>query len=167
MGGSVPKQYIPAVEKGLRECLPSGVLAGYPVTGLRAVLYDGSYHDVDSSEMAFKLAAAIAFKEGLKNAQPTLLEPIMRLKIRIPEAYLGDIMGDMNKRRGRILGIDMAEGMQIVNAEAPQAELSKYATDLRSMTQGRGRFIAEFERYDEAPAAESEKIVKARQAEHN
>ena len=167
VGGSVPKQYIPAVEKGLRECLPSGVLAGYPVTGLRAVLYDGSYHDVDSSEMAFKLAAAIAFKEGLKNAQPTLLEPIMRLKIRIPEAYLGDIMGDMNKRRGRILGIDMAEGMQIVNAEAPQAELSKYATDLRSMTQGRGRFIAEFERYDEAPAAESEKIVKARQAEHN
>ena len=135
VGGSVPKQYIPAVEKGLRECLPSGVLAGYPVTGLRAVLYDGSYHDVDSSEMAFKLAAAIAFKEGLKNAQPTLLEPIMRLKIRIPEAYLGDIMGDMNKRRGRILGIDMAEGMQIVN--------------------------------DEVPAAESEKIVRARQAENN
>ena len=167
VGGSVPKQYIPAVEKGLRECLPSGVLAGYPVTGLRAVLYDGSYHDVDSSEMAFKLAAAIAFKEGLKNAQPTLLEPIMRLKIRIPEAYLGDIMGDMNKRRGRILGIDMAEGMQIVNAEAPQSELSKYATDLRSMTQGRGRFIAEFERYDEVPAAESEKIVRARQAENN
>ena len=165
VGGSVPKQYIPAVEKGLRECLPHGVLAGYPVTGLRAVLYDGSYHDVDSSEMAFKLAAAIAFKEGLKNANPVLLEPIMKLKIAIPEAYLGDIMGDMNKRRGRILGIDMMEEMQIVNAEAPQAGLAKYATDLRSMTQGRGKFVAELERYEEVPFAESEKIVKARAAE--
>ena len=165
VGGSVPKQYIPAVEKGLIECLPHGVLAGYPVTGLRAVLYDGSYHDVDSSEMAFKLAAALAFKDGLKNANPVLLEPVMKMKIAIPESYLGDIMGDMNKRRGRILGIDMMEDMQVVNAEAPQAEIQKYATDLRSMTQGRGRFVAELERYDEVPFAESEKIVKARQAE--
>ena len=165
VGGSVPKQYIPAVEKGLIECLPHGVLAGYPVTGLRAVLYDGSYHDVDSSEMAFKLAAAIAFKEGLKNAKPVLLEPVMRLKIAIPESYLGDIMGDMNKRRGRILGIDMLEDMQVVNAEAPQAELQKYATDLRSMTQGRGKFMSELARYEEVPPAESEKIVKARAAE--
>lgn len=165
VGGSVPKQYIPAVEKGLIECLPHGVLAGYPVTGLRAVLYDGSYHDVDSSEMAFKLAAALAFKEGLKNASPCLLEPIMRLKIAIPENFLGDIMGDMNKRRGRILGIDMMEGMQIVNAEAPQAEIQKYATDLRSMTQGRGKFMAELARYEEVPAPEAEKIIKARAAE--
>ena len=165
VGGSVPKQYIPAVEKGLIECLPHGVLAGYPVTGLRAVLYDGSYHDVDSSEMAFKLAAAIAFKEGLKNASPCLLEPVMKLKIAIPEAFLGDIMGDMNKRRGRILGIDMLEGLQIVNAEAPQAEIQKYATDLRSMTQGRGKFMAELARYEEVPAAEADKIVKARAAE--
>ncbi len=165
VGGSVPKQYIPAVEKGLIECLPHGVLAGYPVTGLRAVLYDGSYHDVDSSEMAFKLAAAIAFKEGLKNASPCLLEPVMKLKIAIPEAFLGDIMGDMNKRRGRILGIDMLEGLQIVNAEAPQAEIQKYATDLRSMTQGRGKFMAELARYEEVPAAEAEKIIKARAAE--
>ena len=165
VGGSVPKQYIPAVEKGLIECLPHGVLAGYPVTGLRAVLYDGSYHDVDSSEMAFKLAAALAFKEGLKNASPCLLEPIMKLKIAIPEAYLGDIMGDMNKRRGRILGIDMIEGMQVVNAEAPQSELQKYATDLRSMTQGRGKFMAELSRYEEVPAPEAEKIIKARAAE--
>ena len=165
VGGSVPKQYIPAVEKGLIECLPHGVLAGYPVTGLRAVLYDGSYHDVDSSEMAFKLAAALAFKEGLKNANPVLLEPIMKMKIAIPESYLGDIMGDMNKRRGRILGIDMMEDMQVVNAEAPQAEIQKYATDLRSMTQGRGRFIAELERYDEVPFTESEKIIKARLTE--
>ena len=165
VGGSVPKQYIPAVEKGLIECLPHGVLAGYPVTGLRAVLYDGSYHDVDSSEMAFKLAAALAFKEGLKNAKPVLLEPIMKLKIAIPESYLGDIMGDMNKRRGRILGIDMLEDMQVVNAEAPQAELQKYATDLRSMTQGRGKFMSELARYEEVPPAESEKIVKARAEE--
>ena len=132
VGGSVPKQYIPAVEKGLIECLPHGVLAGYPVTGLRAVLYDGSYHDVDSSEMAFKLAAALAFKEGLKNAKPVLLEPVMKLKIAIPENFLGDIMGDMNKRRGRILGIDMMEGMQVVNAEAPQAEIQRYATTRRT-----------------------------------
>ena len=165
VGGSVPKQYIPAVEKGLIECLPHGVLAGYPVTGLRAVLYDGSYHDVDSSEMAFKLAAALAFKEGLKNAKPVLLEPVMKLKIAIPENFLGDIMGDMNKRRGRILGIDMMEGMQVVNAEAPQAEIQRYATDLRSMTQGRGKFTAELARYEEVPAGEAEKIVKARQAE--
>ena len=165
VGGSVPKQYIPAVEKGLIECLPHGVLAGYPVTGLRAVLYDGSYHDVDSSEMAFKLAAALAFKEGLKNAKPVLLEPVMKLKIAIPENFLGDIMGDMNKRRGRILGIDMLEGMQVVNAEAPQAEIQRYATDLRSMTQGRGKFTAELARYEEVPAGEAEKIVKARQAE--
>ena len=165
VGGSVPKQYIPAVEKGLIECLPHGVLAGYPVTGLRAVLYDGSYHDVDSSEMAFKLAAALAFKEGLKNAKPVLLEPIMKLKIAIPESYLGDIMGDMNKRRGRILGIDMLEDMQVVNAEAPQAELQKYATDLRSMTQGRGKFMSELVRYEEVPPAEAEKIVKARAEE--
>ena len=165
VGGSVPKQYIPAVEKGFVECLPHGVLAGYPVTGLRAVLYDGSYHDVDSSEMAFKLAAALAFKEGLKNARPVLLEPIMKLKIGIPEAYLGDIMGDMNKRRGRILGIDLVDNMQVVNAEAPQAELQKYATDLRSMTQGRGKFAMELARYEEVPPAEAEKIVKARAAE--
>lgn len=165
VGGSVPKQYIPAVEKGLIECLSHGVLAGYPVTGLRAVLYDGSYHDVDSSEMAFKLAAAIAFKDGLKNASPCLLEPIMRLKIAIPENFLGDIMGDMNKRRGRILGIDMLENMQLVNAEAPQAEIQKYATDLRSMTQGRGKFMAELARYEEVPAPEAEKIIKMRAAE--
>ena len=165
VGGSVPKQYIPAVEKGLIECLPHGVLAGYPVTGLRAVLYDGSYHDVDSSEMAFKLAAALAFMEGMENAKPVLLEPGMKLKIAIPENFLGDIMGDMNKRRGRILGIDMLEGMQVVNAEAPQAEIQRYATDLRSMTQGRGKFTAELARYEEVPAGEAEKIVKARQAE--
>ena len=117
--------------------------------------------------MAFKLAAALAFKEGLKNAKPVLLEPVMKLKIAIPENFLGDIMGDMNKRRGRILGIDMLEDMQIVNAEAPQAEIQKYATDLRSMTQGRGKFTAELARYEEVPAGEADKIVKARAAEQS
>lgn len=165
VGGAVPRQYIPAVEKGLRECLSSGVLAGYPVTGLRAVLYDGSYHDVDSSEMAFKIAASLAFKDGLKAANPVLLEPIMRVKIMIPDSYTGDILGDMNKRRGRILGMDMSDGKQVITAEAPAAELAKYATDLRSMTQGRGRFVDEVAGYEEVPFAEAEKIIKARASE--
>ena len=130
VGGSVPKQYIPAVEKGIRECLGTGVLAGYPVTGLKAVLYDGSYHEVDSSEMAFKAAANIAFKEGLKNAKPVLLEPIMKLRVIIPEAYFGAVMGDIVKRRGRIVGTDVAEGKTVLSAEVPQSEILKYATDL-------------------------------------
>ncbi len=150
VGGTVPKAYIPAVEKGIRECLSQGVLAGYPVVNLKAVLYDGSYHDVDSSEMAFKLAASLAYKEGLKNASPVMLEPIYRLEITVPESYLGDIMGDLNKRRGRIQGIDLGEdGMQVIHAEAPLAEILKYATDLRSMTQGRGSYDLEFVRYEE------------------
>ena len=162
----MPKQYIPAVEKGLIECLPHGVLAGYPVTGLRAVLYDGSYHDVDSSEMAFKLAAALAFKEGLKNAKPVLLETHHETAHRHPpNPTSATSWGDMNKRRGRILGIDMLEGLQVVNAEAPQSEIQKYATDLRSMTQGRGKFSAELVRYEEVPAPEAEKIIQAREAE--
>ncbi len=165
VGGSVPKQYIPAIEKGLRECLPKGVLAGYPVVGLKAVVYDGSYHDVDSSEMAFKLAASIAFKEGLKNARPVLLEPMMSVEITVPESYMGDILGDMNKRRGRILGMDAVDGKQVIHAEAPQTEMFKYATDLRSMTQGRGFFSMNFERYEEAPAPIAEKVAKERAAE--
>ncbi len=151
VGGSVPKQYIPAVEKGLRECVVNGVLAGYPVVGLKAVIYDGSYHDVDSSEMAFKLAASQAFKEGLKNAKPVLLEPIHSYEITVPESSLGDIMGDMNKRRGRILGIDAVGSKQIIHAEAPLGEMFKYATDLKSMTSGRGKFTSKFERYEDAP----------------
>ena len=151
MGGSVPKQYIPAVEKGLMECLPHGVLAGYPVIRVRAVLYDGSYHDVDSSEAAFKAAAEIAFKEGIKNASPVLLEPLSKLKIAVPEQYVGDVMGDLNKRRGRIIGMDTEGGMQVITAEAPQGELLTYATSLRSMTQGRGKFTESFARYEQAP----------------
>lgn len=151
VGGTVPKQYIPAVEKGLTECLPHGVLAGYPVIRMRAVLYDGSYHEVDSSEAAFKAAAEIAFKEGMKNASPVLLEPLSRLKIAVPEQYVGDVMGDLNKRRGRIIGMDAQDDMQVVTAEAPQAELLTYATSLRSMTQGRGKFSETFARYEQAP----------------
>ncbi len=162
-GGSVPKQYIPAVEKGLKECLPNGVLAGYPVVNLKAVLYDGSYHDVDSNENAFKMAASLAFKKGVKEAKPVLLEPIMKTEIIIPEDYLGDIMGDMNKRRGRILGMDqLANGKQIVHAEAPQAELFSYASDLRSMTQARGSFTIEFERYEQAPKEIEDKVIESR-----
>lgn len=150
VGGTVPKSYIPAVEKGIRECIAHGVLAGYPVVNLKAVLYDGSYHDVDSSEMAFKLAASLAYREGLKNASPVMLEPIYSLDVTVPEAFLGDIMGDLNKRRGRILGIDLNEdGNQIIHAEAPLAEILKYATDLRSMTQGRGSYDSAFLRYEE------------------
>ncbi|MDR1094105.1 MAG: elongation factor G [Clostridiales bacterium] len=151
VGGSVPKSYIPAVEKGLTECAKTGVLAGYPVVNLRCVLTDGSYHDVDSSEMAFKLAAALAFKKGCAEAGPVLLEPVMSVEIQIPDNYLGDIMGDLNRRRGRILGMESAGGLQAIAAEAPMSEMFKYSTDLRSMTQGRGRFTMELARYEEAP----------------
>lgn len=159
VGGAVPKSYFPAVEKGLRECLPKGPLAGYPVTGLKAVLYDGSYHDVDSSEMAFKLAAALAFKDGLKNAKPVLLEPVYRLKIAVPEAYLGDVMGDVNKRRGRIMGTNTEGETTVVTAEIPQAEIQKYTTELRSLTRGSGKFAAEFLDYEEVPPQVAEKIA--------
>ena len=162
MGGTVPKQYIPAVEKGLVECLPHGVLAGYPVIRLKAVLYDGSYHDVDSSEAAFKAAAELAFKEGLKNASPVLLEPLSRLRIAVPEQFVGDVMGDLNKRRGRILGMDTQDDMQIVTAEAPKGELLTYATALRSMTQGRGRFSETFARYEQAPESVLQAVQQAK-----
>lgn len=160
-GGSVPKQYIPAVEKGLRESLESGVLAGFPVTNIKATLYDGSYHDVDSSEMAFKLAANIAFKKGIEMARPVLLEPIMNLKIVVPEEYMGDVIGDINKRRGRILGMEPDEkGKQIIYAQAPQAETFRYAIDLRSMTQSKGYFEMEFERYEEIPPQLAAKVIE-------
>ncbi|MCG4564380.1 elongation factor G [Anaerosalibacter bizertensis] len=160
-GGAVPKQYIPAVEKGLVECLDKGPLAGYPVVNVKAVLFDGSYHPVDSNEMAFKIAASLAFKKGIKEAKPVLLEPIMKVEVLVPDEYMGDVMGDMNKRRGRILGMDPQEdGMQLIMAEAPQSEMFKYAIDLRSMTQARGSFTMEFERYEEVPSEISEKIIE-------
>ncbi len=165
-GGAVPKNFFPAVEKGLRESLEHGVLAGYPVVNIKATLFDGSYHPVDSNEMAFKIAASIAFKKGMEQANPVLLEPIMRVEILVPEDYTGDIMGDMNKRRGRILGMEPQEdGYQLVIAEAPQAELFEYAIDLRSMTQARGSFKMEFVRYEEVPANIAEKIIEEAEAE--
>lgn len=161
VGGSVPRNYIPAVEKGLRESLSEGVVAGYPVIKLQATLYDGSYHAVDSSEMAFKVAANLAFKKGMELAKPVLLEPIVKAYITIPDDYMGDVIGDINKKRGRILGMEPVDGKQMVVAEVPQGEMSTYATDLRSMTQARGEFRMEFERYEEVPANEVPKIVEA------
>lgn len=165
-GGAVPKNYFPAVEKGLKECLEHGVLAGCPVVNVKATLFDGSYHPVDSNEMAFKIAASLAFKKGFEQAKPILLEPIMKVEILIPENYMGDVMGDMNKRRGRILGMEQQEdGYQLVTAEAPQAELFEYAIDLRSMTQARGSFNMEFARYEEVPSNIAEKVIEEAKAE--
>lgn len=159
VGGVVPRQYIPAVEKGLKECIQRGVLAGYPVIRLKATLHDGSYHPVDSSEMAFKVAASLAYKKGLMEAQPILLEPVMHVEVLVPEYYMGDIIGDINKKRGRVLGMEPFEDNQKIIAEIPQGEMFKYATDLRSMTQARGSFTMKFERYEEVPAAEINKII--------
>ncbi len=160
VGGSVPKSYIPAVEKGLRESMNRGVLAGFPATNIKAVLYDGSYHDVDSSEMSFKIAANLAFKKGMEEAKPVLLEPIMELTIITPEEYVGDIMGDINKKRGRIIGMDShKETKQKVMAEIPMAETFKYANDLKAMTQGRGYFEMNLIRYEEVPFDLAKKII--------
>ncbi len=165
-GGSVPKNYVPAVEKGLRECMEKGPLAGCKVQGVKADLYDGSYHEVDSNEMAFKIAASLAFKKGIKEANPVLLEPVMHIEITVPDEFMGDIMGDMNKRRGRILGSEpLSGGGQKVIAEAPQAELFDYSVTVRSMTQARGSFEMEFERYEPVPAHLAEKIIAQHAAE--
>ncbi len=163
-GGSVPKNFFPAVEKGLRENCTRGVLAGYPMVYLKAVLYDGDFHPVDSSEMAFKTAAGLAYKE-LVNASPVLLEPIATLTVTIPDNYLGDIMSDISsKRRGTVLGMNAHDGMQIVEAEVPMAEMSSYTIDLRSMTQGRGSFTLKFARYEEAPALVQQKVIEEAKA---
>ncbi|MCI9407670.1 MAG: elongation factor G [Clostridia bacterium] len=159
VGGAVPRQYIPAVEKGLKECMARGVLADCPVTGVKAVLFDGSYHDVDSSEMAFKAAAALAFKEGIKNAKPVLLEPVMRLKVAVGGEFLGSVMGDISKRRGRISDSRTDGDITTVVAEVPLAEIAKYSTDLRGMTRGKGKFTSEFLRYEEVPPQLAEKII--------
>ncbi len=165
-GGSVPRNFWPAVEKGIRESLEHGVLAGCPVVNIKATLFDGSYHDVDSNEMAFKIAAQLAFKKGMEAAKPVLLEPIVKVEISIPEDYMGDVMGDMNKRRGRILGMEQQEdGTQKITAEAPHAEMFEYSIDLRAMTQARGSFTMEFVRYEEVPAMIAEKIINEYKAE--
>lgn len=166
VGGSVPKGFFPAVEKGLRECILKGPLAGYPVVGLSAVLYDGSYHPVDSSEMSFKTAAALAYKAGMPQASPVLLEPIGHLKATVSDANMGDVMGEVNKRRGRVLGMESSgEGRQTVEAEVPMAEMHDFTTFIRQVTQGRGSFTFEFERYEEAPQNVAQKVIEESKAE--
>ncbi|MGO1468987.1 MAG: elongation factor G [Tissierella sp.] len=165
-GGSVPRNYFQAVEKGIRDSLDKGVLAGYPVVNIKATLYDGSYHPVDSNDMAFRMAASMAFKKGVEAAKPILLEPIMKLDVLVPEDYMGDVMGDINKRRGRVLGMEQQEdGTQLIVGEVPQAEILEYTIDLRSMTQARGSFSMEFVRYDEVPSNMAEKLIQELQNE--
>ena len=160
VGGAVPRNFIPAVEKGLREAIKHGVLAGYPLINLKATLFDGKYHPVDSKEVAFISASKLAYEEALPKAKPVILEPIYVVRIKVPDTATGDILGDMNKRRGRILGMETADGKQIIVAEVPLDEMTKYCTDLRSMTQGRGKFEMEFARYEEVPMSVQEKIIK-------
>lgn len=161
-GGSVPKEYIPAVDKGIKEALQSGVLAGYKVEDVKVTLYDGSYHEVDSSEMAFKLAASMGFKEGARKAKPVILEPIMKVEVETPEDFMGDVIGDLNRRRGQINSMDDRSGNKIVNAFCPLAEMFGYSTDLRSQTQGRASYSMEFDHYDEVPRNVADEIIKKR-----
>lgn len=166
VGGSVPKNFFPAVEKGLNECMEKGVLAGYPMVGVKATLYDGSYHPVDSSEMSFKMAAALAFKEGISNAMPVILEPIVTLKATVNDDAMGDIIGDINRRRGRVLGMTPnADGTQEIIAEVPDSEMTTFSTSMRQITQGRGSFTTEFARYDRAPEHIAQKIISEANAE--
>ena len=158
-GGTVPREFIPAVEKGLKEALTNGVLAGFPVVDVKVTLFDGSYHDVDSSELAFKLAAILAFKDGMRKASPVLLEPMMAVEVETPEDYMGDVMGDLNRRRGIIQGMEDANGVKLVKAEVPLAEMFGYSTDLRSMSQGRATYSMEFKHYTEAPKNVAEAII--------
>jgi len=160
VGGVIPRQYIPAVEKGIIESCQKGILAGFPCVDFRVILDDGSFHAVDSSEMAFKIAGSLAFRKATNEANPVLLEPIMDVAITTPDEYMGDIMGDLNSRRGRVLGVDSKGKNQVINAQVPMAEFLTYAPDLRSMTGGRGLFTMEFSRYDEVPAQVSQKIVE-------
>ena len=166
VGGAVPKNYFPAVEKGLQESVLKGPLAGYPVVGVKATLYDGSYHPVDSSEMAFKTATIQAFKKGFMEAGPVLLEPIASVKVTVPDDYTGDVMGDLNKRRGRVLGMNpQSGGYQVIEADVPMTGMFGYCTTLRSMTGGRGSYSYEFARYEQAPADVQEKEIEKRAAE--
>ena len=165
VGGAVPKNYFPAVEKGVQESVAKGPLASYPVVGVKATLYDGSYHPVDSSEMAFKTAAIQAFKKGFMDASPVLLEPIVSMKVSVPDKFTGDVMGDLNKRRGRVLGMNPDtehKGNTVIEADVPMLSIYGYSTDLRSMTGGSGNFSYEFARYEQAPSDIQEKEIAAR-----
>jgi elongation factor G len=159
VGGAVPREYIPAVDKGVQEQMENGVLAGFPIVDVKVTLYDGSYHDVDSNEMAFKIAGSMGFREGALKASPVLLEPIMKVEVVTPEDYMGDVMGDLNRRRGIVQGMDDSPSGKVVKAEVPLSEMFGYATDLRSATQGRATYSMEFEKYAEAPASVSDAIV--------
>jgi elongation factor G len=161
VGGSVPKGFFPGIEKGIRETAAEGVIAGYPLSDFRATLYDGSFHTVDSNELSFKIAASMALKKGVQDCKPALLEPIMAIEVRVPEEYMGDVNRDLNTRRGRVLGMDTVDGLQLVQAQVPQAELFSYATELRSMTRGRGTFTSTLDHYEEVPQHLAEKVIEA------
>ena len=160
VGGVVPKEYIPAIDEGIQDAMQNGILGGYQVLDIKATLVDGSYHEVDSSEMAFKIAGSMAFKEGCRKADPVLLEPIMRVDVVVPETYMGDVMGDLNSRRGRIEGMENRSGAQVITSHVPLANMFGYATELRSRTQGRGVFTMQFGHYEEVPRSIQESVLK-------
>ena len=162
VGGAIPKEYIPAVGEGIEEATQAGILGGFPVVGVHATVYDGYYHEVDSSEMAFHIAGSLAFKEAMQKAAPVLLEPIMKVEVTMPEEYMGDIIGDINARRGRIEGMDDLGGGKIVRGFVPLAEMFGYSTDLRSKTQGRGNYSMFFEKYEPVPKSVQEKVLAER-----
>jgi elongation factor G len=165
VGGSVPRNFFPGVEKGIRETAAEGVLAGFPLSDFRATLYDGSFHSVDSNELSFKIAASMALKDGVQQAKPVLMEPIMVVEVRIPEQYMGEVNRDLNGRRGRVLGMDQRNGMQVITAHVPQAELFTYATELRSLTGGRGTFSSSLDHYEDVPQHIAEKVIEAHKRE--
>ena len=162
VGGVIPKEYIPAVDKGVQEQMRNGVIAGYPVVDVKVTLFDGSFHDVDSSEMAFKIAGSQCFKQGALKATPVLLEPIMQVEVVTPEEYMGDVMGDLSRRRGIVQGMDESPAGRVIRAEVPLAEMFSYSTDLRSATQGRATYTMEFAKYSEAPANIAEAVIDKR-----
>jgi len=164
VGGAIPKEYIPAIDKGIQEAMLSGVLGGYPVVGVKAEVYDGSYHDVDSSEMAYQIAGSMAFKEAMRKGDAVLLEPIMKVTVTVPEEYMGDVIGDINSRRGRIEGMDARNGVQVIHSFVPLAEMFGYSTDLRSNTQGRGNYVMEVDHYEQCPKSVQEKVLEGRRA---
>jgi len=164
VGGAIPKNYIPAVEKGVNEAAQEGVLAGYPVVDIRTKVYDGTFHPVDSSDICFKIAGAQALKKGLSQGQPILLEPIMNMKVTVPEEFTGDIIGDLNTKRARVVGMNPEDGVNVIEAEVPLAEILRYAIDLKSITQGRGSFTVSFSHYEETPPHITQKIIAEKQA---